>query len=102
MRHHVYALKQVKHRDRPYVIDLQNNLLADLSTRLVAPLQKLATVNPAEIIDELMPILNIGGEEFVLFAQEAAAYPVKELGNAVSDLSCQSSVLINALDRLVG
>jgi toxin CcdB len=102
MRHHVYALKQTKHRDRPYVIDLQNNLLGDLSTRLVAPLQKRASVNVAEIIDELMPILSIGDEEFVLFTQEAAAYPVKGLGDAVSDLSYQSSVLINALDRLVG
>jgi len=102
MRHHVYALKHAKHRDRPYVIDLQNNLLADLSTRLVAPLQKRASVNSVEIIDELMPILNIGGEEFVLFTQEAAAYPAKGLGDAVSDLSSQSSILINALDRLVG
>ena len=40
MRHHVYALKNAKHRDRPYVVDLQNNLLTDLSTRLVAPLQR--------------------------------------------------------------
>lgn len=102
MRHHVYALKQAKHQDRPYVIDLQNNLLADLSTRLVAPLQKRASVNSVEIIDELMPILNIGGEEFVLFTQEAAAYPVRGLGDAVCDLSSQSSLLINALDRLVG
>lgn len=102
MRHHVYALKQAKHRNRPYVVDLQNNLLADLNTRLVAPLQRRSSVNSAEIIDELMPILNVGGEEFVLFTQEAAAYPVKGLGQPVSDLSFQSSILINALDRLVG
>lgn len=102
MRHHVYALKQAKHSNRPYVVDLQNNLLSDLSTRLVAPLQRRSSVNAAEIIDELMPILAIGGEEFVLFTQEAAAYPVKGLGHAVADLSFQSSVLINALDRLVG
>jgi toxin CcdB len=102
MRHHVYALKQTKHRDRPYVLDLQNNLLSDLSARLVAPLQRRSSVNSAEIIDELMPILNIGGEEFVLFTQEAAAYPVKGLGHAVADLASQSSILTNALDRLVG
>ncbi|MFZ2855373.1 MAG: CcdB family protein [Rhodocyclaceae bacterium] len=102
MRHHAYALKQTKRSDRPYVVDLQNNLLADLGTRLVAPLQRRSSVNSAEIIDELMPILTIDGEEFVLFTQEAAAYPVKGLAHAVADLTFQSSVLTNALDRLVG
>lgn len=102
MRHHAYALKQAKHQDRPYVVDLQNNLLSDLGTRLVAPLQRLARTNPTEIIDELMPIVIIEDEEFVLFTQEAAAYPVKGLGKAVADLTYQSSVLTNALDRLVG
>lgn len=102
MRHHAYALKQPKHRDRPYVIDLQSDLLGDLATRLVAPLQRLASVNPAEIIDELMPRVTIAGEDFVVFTQEAAAYPVKGLAHAVADLSSQSSRLINALDRLIG
>lgn len=102
MRHHAYVLKQAKHQDRPYVVDLQNNLLSDLGTRLVAPLQRRASVNPAEIIDELMPTLSIGGEDFVLFTQEAAAYPVKGLGQAVADLTFQSTALTNALDRLIG
>jgi toxin CcdB len=102
MRYHVYALKSAKHRDRPYVVDLQNNLLTDLATRLVAPLQRRDSVNSAEIIDELMPILIIGGEAFVLFTQEAAAYPVNGLGTAVADLTFQASILRNALDRLVG
>lgn len=102
MRHHAYALKQSKHRDRPYVVDLQNNLLSDLGTRLVAPLHRLSSVNANEIIDELMPILSIGGEDFVLFTQEAAAYPVKGLAHAVADLTSQSSRLTNALDRLLG
>jgi hypothetical protein len=102
MHHHVYALKQPKHPDRPYVVDLQSNLLADLGSRLVAPLQRLARTNPAELIDELMPVLLVEGEEFVLFTQEAAAYPVKGLGKAVADLSAQASVLVGALDRLAG
>ena len=102
MRHHAYALKQAKHRDRPYVIDLQSDLLSDLGTRLVAPLQRATSVNPAEIIDDLMPRVSIAGEDFIVFTQEATAYPVKGLAHAVADLSSQSSLLINALDRLVG
>jgi len=102
MRHHAYALKQAKHRDRPYVVDLQSDLLGDLVTRLVAPLQRLTSINPAEIIDELMPRVSIAGEDFVVFTQEAAAYPVMGLAHAVADLTPQSSLLINALDRLIG
>ena len=102
MRHHAYALKQAKHRDRPYVLDLQNNLLSDLGTRLVAPLQRRPSVNPAEIIDQLMPLVSIAGEDFIVFTQEAAAYPVKGLAHAVADLTSQSSVLIHALDRVLG
>lgn len=102
MRHHAYLLKQTKHSDRPYVLDLQSDLLGELGTRLVAPLQRLASVNRAEIIEELMPVLSIAGEDFILFTQEAAAYPVKGLGHAVADLTSCSAELINALDRLVG
>ena len=102
MRHHAYALKQAKHRDRPYVLDLQSDLLGELGTRLVAPLQRATSVNPAEIIDELMPRVTIAGEDFIVFTQEAAAFPVKGLAHAVADLSSQSSLLINALDRLIG
>ena len=102
MRHHVYALKQARHRDRPYVLDLQSDLLGELGTRLVAPLQRATSVNPAEIIDDLMPRVSIAGEDFIVFTQEATAYPVKGLAHAVADLSSQSSLLINALDRLIG
>lgn len=102
MRHHVYALKSTRHPDRPYVIDLQNNLLSELGTRLVAPLQRKSSVDSAEIIDELMPIVTIDGEAFVLFTQEAAAYPVRGLGPALADLSFHSSELTSALDRLIG
>ena len=56
----------------------------------------------SEIIDELMPLVNIAGEDFIVFAQEAAAYPVKGLGHDVADLTSQSSLLMKALERLIG
>ncbi len=102
MRHHAYALKAPKHPNRPYVLDLQSNLLADLSTRLVAPLQKLSSTPHREIIDDLMPIVTIDNEEYVLVAQEAAAVPSKALGKDIADLTHRSTDFTNALDRLVG
>lgn len=102
MRYHAYALKQPRRGSRPYVLDLQNNLLSGLKSRLVAPLQKRDTVDPREIISGLMPVLSIGGVEYVLYPQEAAAYPVSGLGDAVCDFSSDSALILNALDRLLG
>lgn len=102
MRHHAYALKAAKTCARPYVVDLQSNLLAELDSRLVAPLQRRASVDAAEIIDELMPAFTIAGEDYVLFTQEAAAYPTKGLGAAIADLTPHAATIIAALDRLTG
>lgn len=102
MRHHADALKQAKHRDRSCVIDLQSDLLRDLGTRLVAPLQRATSVNPAEIIGDLMPRVSIAGEAFVVFSHESSANPLKGLAHTAADFPSQSSLLINALDRSVG
>lgn len=102
MLYHAYALKRPRHANRPYVLDLQNNLLAGLKSRLVAPLQRMDTVDRREIITGLMPVLSIGGVEYVLYLQEAAAYPVSGLADAVCDFSPESATLLNALDRLLG
>lgn len=102
MRYHAYALKRPRQANRPYVLDLQNNLLSGLKSRLVAPMQRQDTVDPREIIEGLMPVLSVGGVAFVLYLQEAAAYPLAGLGDAVADFSADSAVLLNALDRLLG
>ena len=102
MRYHAYALRQPRHNNRPYVLDLQNNLLSGLTSRLVAPLQRRDTVDGREIISGLMPVLSIGGVEYVLYVQEAAAYPVSGLGDVVCDFSLDSALILGALDRLLG
>ena len=102
MRYHAYALRQARHSSRPYVLDLQNNLLSGFKSRLVAPLQRRDTVDAGEIISGLMPVLNIGGVDYVLYVQEAGAYPTSGLGDAVCDFSSDSALILNALDRLLG
>ncbi len=102
MRYHAYALKRPRQASRPYVVDLQNNLLDRLRSRLVAPLQRKDSVDPKEIIDGLMPVFSIAGVDFVLYVQEAAAYPVAGLGDVVGDFSADGARILNALDRLLG
>lgn len=101
MRYHVYALKNPKSKSTPYVLDLQSDLLAGLKTRVVAPLRLRSAVDPAEIMRDLTPILEIAGQSCVLFPQEMAAYPVNLLGAEITDLTAQSANILNALDRLL-
>ena len=86
MRYYVYSLKKPRQPQRTLVLDLQNNLLTGLKSRLVAPLQRKDTVDPREIIDGLMPVVLVEGLEYVLYTQEAAAYPVSGLGKVVSQI----------------
>jgi len=102
MHHYGYALKQANHRDRPYVLDLQSELRREMGRRLVARLQRATRVNPTEIIDDLVPRMTTAGEDFIVFTQEATAYPARALAHAVADLSSPSSRWINALDRPIG
>lgn len=102
MRHCVYSLKHPRQPQRTLVLDLQNNLLTGLKSRLVAPLQRKDTVDPREIIDGLMPVVLVEGLEYVLYTQEAAAYPVSGLGKVMGDFSADSVAILNALDRLLG
>lgn len=79
MRFHVYALKQPKSPTTPYVLDLQNNLLDGLNSRVVAPLRQLSTQSKGELIQDLMPVLDVGGKKYVLVTQEIASFPVSQM-----------------------
>jgi hypothetical protein len=47
-------------------------------------------------------MFTIAGDEYVLFTQEAAAYPTRGLDAVVADLTPHSAAIVDALDRLTG
>ena len=61
-----------------FLLDLQDNLLDELSTRVVAPLAAEATLGPAMRI--LNPRLVIDGTPYLLLTHLLAAIPKKSLG----------------------
>ncbi|HMM46265.1 MAG TPA: CcdB family protein [Candidatus Macondimonas sp.] len=55
----------------PYLLDIQSDLIADLGTRVVAPLAR-ATAMQGKAIKTLMPVFMIDGERFVMVTPQLA------------------------------
>ncbi len=83
-----------------YVIDLQAELLCDLSTRVVVPLVKLEAMG-REAAARLRPRLRIGGADWIMNTPELAALPCAKLGDRVANLEDQRDVIVDAVDFLM-
>lgn len=81
-----------------FLLELQENMLADLSTRVVAPLVAEATLGPAMRI--LNPRLVIDGTPYLLLTHLLAAIPKKSLGQAVGNAGSQRGEIVGSIDML--
>jgi toxin CcdB len=82
-----------------YVIDLQDEVVDDLATRVVAPLVAMDDVpHRMKIIN---PVLRIDGTEYVLMTHLLAAIPVSFLQNRIFSASGQRDEIIASVDFLV-
>jgi len=90
-----------RHPDDPihFLIDLQNDLLEGLQTRMVAPLAKVAAAGAP--IRGLTPIVEVKREPFLLLTHLLAAVPVRTLGEVVGTAQAQRSEIVRAVDLLV-
>lgn len=84
-------------RAYPYLLDIQSNLLEDLSTTIVIPLCSMHFAGKA-VITKLCPILEVKGELFIAFTQQVAGTHKNALGKEVCDLSHYRTEIITALD----
>ncbi|MDA9722028.1 CcdB family protein [Luminiphilus sp.] len=81
-----------------YLLDVQSDLLAGLSTRVVGPLMPVALApRPAE---RLNPVFQFDGDTVVMVTQFLAAVPQKELGRSLGSLEAFSDDISAALDML--
>jgi toxin CcdB len=84
----------------PFLLDVQHDLLSDLDTRLVIPLRPISAIK-GKALKPLMPVLEIGGERFVLLTPQMAGIPKSELGALVIQVEHYRSEIIAAIDFLV-
>jgi toxin CcdB len=74
----------------PFLLDVQNEYISGLQTRVVLPMR------------DLNPVLDVGGVAVVLDAAAIGAIPLSELKAPVANLRTQADLIVNALDALFG
>lgn len=84
----------------PYFVDVQNNLLSDLNSRLVIPLTPSTKVNE-KVAQKLCHTINIDGDEFVLVTNQMTTVPESLLKSEVDSLEQYRYQIIDAIDMLI-
>jgi len=84
----------------PFLLDIQNQLLDSLDTRLVIPLV-LFTKYESKPIKELMPIVTIHTKKYLVLTPLQAGIHRKLLGSIVADVSSKRQEIISSLDFLI-
>ena len=84
----------------PFLLDIQNDLLDGLETRVVVPLRPLSTMK-GQTVRGLMPVLEVEGERFVMLTPELAGIPKSELGEPVVQVEQHRFDIIAAVDFLL-
>jgi toxin CcdB len=84
----------------PFLLDVQNDLLDDLETRVVVPLCPASMIK-GRILRSLTPVLEIEGERFVMLTPQMAGIPKSELGAPVTRVEQYRFEIIAAIDFLL-
>ena len=100
-RFDVFANPVVAERKQiPYLLDVQNDYIDGLDTRVVIPLRHEAAFGPRA--RDLHPLLEVAGKAVVLDTAAIGAVPRAELRRPVADLRPARDQIQAALDTLFG
>lgn len=84
----------------PYFVDVQNDLLDELNSRLVIPLSPYESLNKTNV-KKLCPIIEIKKERCVLLAQQMTSVPRSILKKKVTSLEKFRYEILGAIDLLI-
>ena len=84
----------------PYLVDVQNNIIEDLDTRLVVPLTPLAS-HPSMLMKKLTPEIYIDGKAHLFMTPQMASVPKDILKKPIGTLVGSRSVMIDAIDFMI-
>ena len=100
-RFDVYANPdKTEHRHTPFVLDVQNDHLSGVETRVVIPLRD-AKVHGARI-ERVQPAFDIKGRAVVMDTPTLATFPRSWLRSPVANFRPQQAQVQDALDTLFG
>ncbi len=96
----VYANPGSHAASTPYLLDVQNDLLNGLDSRMVIPLRSLKHFPKVKLPTRLTPIFTIEGEACLLETPKMGAVPQWVLKSPVTSLAQSHDQIIAALDFL--
>ena len=100
-RFDVYANPELGERKHtPYLLDIQNDFISGLATRVVIPLRREAAFGPRA--KDLNPMVMVAKDAVVVDAAALGAIPLVELQKPVANLREQRTEIQDALDALFG
>jgi toxin CcdB len=84
----------------PYLVEVQNDLLDPLDTRVVIPLRRASRFPTRQLPSRLTPLFEIEGVSCLLETPKIAAVPLRLLKVRVGSLEPQRAAITGALDYL--
>jgi toxin CcdB len=90
----------VLRKKTPYLLDVQNNHISRIATRVVVPLRAANLFT--QPMRDLNPTFEIAGKRVVLDTAAVAAIPSAQLKRPIAGLVSQSGAIMAALDVLFG
>lgn len=81
----------------PYIVDIQNPIIADISTRIVIPLARSQGFNH-QALKGLTPEIEYEGERLYLMVPQISSMPAKTIVKPIGSLSHFRDEIIAALD----
>jgi toxin CcdB len=100
-RFDVYANPEPGERKHtPYLLDVQNDYIDSLATRVVIPLRREAAFGPPA--RNLNPVVEVAEDRVVLDTAALGAIPATELRKCVATLRDAKEPIQEALDALFG
>ena len=94
----VYTNPSKKSREAyPYIIDIQNALISDITTRIVIPLGKFSHFRN-EQMNGLTPLIEYKNEQYILLTPQISSMQSKLLNNPVGSIASLRDDIIAAVD----
>jgi len=84
----------------PYFVDVQNDLLSDLNSRIVIPVSTQKALNNLNA-KKLCPVIEIDGNTFVLLTHQITSVPCSILKQKVTTLEHYRYDILGAIDLLL-
>ena len=81
----------------PYLVDILNEVIDELATRLVVPLT-VVSMKPTMVMKKLTPEINFDGRNYMFMTQQLTSIPKDKLKDPVGTLQSARELLIEAID----